>query len=70
MRPTSRQPSRRNLPRDRETLRAELDELLENPAIRPPDWLTKLGAAEAQRAVGAHGAAAAVMDSAATYLRP
>ena len=59
MRPTSRQPSRRSLPRDRESLRAELDELLENPAIRPPDWLTKLGATEAQKALEAHGAAAA-----------
>jgi hypothetical protein len=50
MPPTDRQLSRRNPPRDRETLRAELDELLENPALRPPDWLTKLGTREAVRA--------------------
>lgn len=50
MPPSDRQLSRRNPPRDRETLRAELDELLENPAIRPPDWLTKLGAPEVSRA--------------------
>ena len=59
MRPTSRQPSRRNLPRDRESLRAELDELLENPAIRPPEWLTKLGATEVHKTVEARGAAPA-----------
>ena len=70
MRPTNRQPSRRNLPRDRESLRAELDELLENPAIRPPDWLTKLGATEAHNAMEARGAAAAAGASAAPRQTP
>ncbi len=59
MPPIDRQPSRRNPPRDRETLRAELDELLENPAIRPPDWLTKLGTTEDIQATGASRAGVA-----------
>ena len=60
MPPTDRPRSRRNPPRDRETLRAELDELLENPALRPPDWLTKLGATGAVRTSGISTASAAL----------
>lgn len=60
-----RQPSRRSLPRDRDTLRAELDELLENPALRPPDWLTKLGATGVQKPTGVQGAAGAATTTVA-----